>query len=168
MEIDISSLWGNSGVDPACRITEQNQARLCQELFALSMPSSYALSMQSLEESLINALKCQEGPIFTGFIIAFIQAEVVGFALLKRCFETVDLEFIATKESVRGQGIAQKLMDTFLELSKQSRVERILLEVSEVNKPAISLYERNAFKKIGVRERYYRNGENALIMERMI
>ncbi len=39
-----------------------------------------------------------------------------------------------------------------------------MLEVRESNIDALSYYEKNGFKALEVRNKYYRNGEGAIIM----
>lgn len=40
----------------------------------------------------------------------------------------------------------------------------ITLEVNENNLPAIHLYEKFNFKRLGLRKKYYNNTDNAVIM----
>ena len=46
------------------------------------------------------------------------------------------------------------------------RERAIRLEVRRNNKPAIQFYTKNGYKLVGVEEHYYRDGEDALIMEK--
>ena len=48
--------------------------------------------------------------------------------------------------------------------AKENKKSEIILEVNENNISAIKLYEKNGFKKYGLRTRYYNNTDNALIM----
>ena len=52
---------------------------------------------------------------------------------------------------------------------KRERLQYIALEVRAGNEAAIGLYESFAFKRIGLRRRYYSdNGEDAIIMARVL
>ena len=42
----------------------------------------------------------------------------------------------------------------------------IILEVRKSNFPAINLYLKFGFSELGIREKYYNDGEDAIIMKR--
>ena len=56
------------------------------------------------------------------------------------------------------------LLSFYLELAKMSGVKNVSLEVRASNNVAISLYEKNGFKFSHKREKYYKNGEDALVL----
>lgn len=64
----------------------------------------------------------------------------------------------------RRQGIGQALLEA-CEQRLQSR--RIRLNVRYSNHAAIRLYERNGYQRIGIWEKYYQDGEHALVMEKV-
>ena len=41
---------------------------------------------------------------------------------------------------------------------------KIYLEVSSSNMPALNLYSRLGFKKVGIRKKYYQDGMDAILM----
>ena len=114
-------------------------------------------------EQLSNSLK--ENNIF---IIATIQEEVVGFLIAEYLVDSYNLLLIATKEEFKNQNIATKLMQKLEEISKNKNIEKIWLEVRENNIPAINLYKKNDFSSIFLRRNYYKNGDNAIIFEKII
>ena len=83
-------------------------------------------------------------------------------------YDGADLEGIVVAKEYRGKGFAKNLIFAVEERLKEDEKNRILLEVREGNVPAISLYESVGFKKISVRKKYYSDGENALVMEKVI
>ena len=74
---------------------------------------------------------------------------------------------LATAPAFRRRGVAAKLLQTALAAAARQGLERALLEVRAGNEPAISLYRRFGFRESGRRRRYYADGEDALLMERM-
>ncbi|MDE7293283.1 MAG: ribosomal protein S18-alanine N-acetyltransferase [Oscillospiraceae bacterium] len=85
---------------------------------------------------------------------------------------------VAVAIPARGQGVGTLLLKEFEKMLPLS-AQKITLEVRESNSPAISLYEKNGYKQIGVRKNFYGeinvnvNGkiiprENAIVMERII
>jgi len=63
----------------------------------------------------------------------------------------------------RRQGIGSALLRA---CEARIHVPRIRLSVRASNHPAISLYHRFGYRKIGVWPRYYQGGENAVVLEK--
>ena len=63
---------------------------------------------------------------------------------------------IAVKEKHRGKGIASTLIERAILNSVYLGDEFITLEVRKSNTPAISLYEKYGFRKMGERKNFYR------------
>ena len=75
---------------------------------------------------------------------------------------------IVVKKDFRNIGIGALLLDYMIYYSKNIDLKTITLEVNEINIPAIKLYEKFDFEKLGIRKKYY-NGENdAIIMSKKI
>ena len=98
------------------------------------------------------------------FLVASIEMVLVGYAIIDRWADHYHLVSIAVHPEHRRRGVAQLLMSR-LE-SRLARERAIRLEVRKNNKPAIQFYTKNGYKLAGVEEHYYRNGEDALIMEK--
>jgi ribosomal-protein-alanine N-acetyltransferase len=58
-------------------------------------------------------------------------------------------------------------MSRFLN-SLEDSTKKIFLEVRASNLAAIKLYESFAFQKVGQRPRYYKNGETAVLMLKVL
>lgn len=89
----------------------------------------------------------KERDIINGYIIIFDNSE--AFEIMK----------IGVLKEKRKEGIGKKIVDKIKEKEKD-----IFLEVRESNIQAISFYEKNNFKRIGIRKNYYNNKENAILM----
>ena len=72
---------------------------------------------------------------------------------------------IVIKKTYRNQGIGTLLLENLILLAKDLNISTLFLEVNEQNKPAIHLYEKLGFKKLGVRKKYY-NNNNGIIMKK--
>lgn len=94
------------------------------------------------------------------------EENINGLLIAYNNYETIELECIVVDSKCRNNGIGTKLFD-FLLHNASADIERIYLEVSEINKVAIKFYQRNGFKIINVRKKYYKNND-ALIMEKKI
>lgn len=101
----------------------------------------------------------------SSYIIGKINNEIIGFAGLKKIFDRADIMNIVIKKTYRNQGIGTLLLENLILLAKDLNISTLFLEVNEQNKPAIHLYEKLGFEKLGVRKKYY-NNNNGIIMKK--
>lgn len=93
------------------------------------------------------------------------SGETVGHICLEMVLDGGILTSVAVKEKYRNKGIAKKLMDSFIDEAKNRNIAFINLEVRASNAPAIALYEKYGFEKVGTRKNYYsKPTEDALLM----
>ena len=85
----------------------------------------------------------------------------IGYVIIRKLYEHLDITDVYIEESSRRQGYAYKLLKYIIDNNKDYK---IMLEVNEINTPAINLYKKLGFKKISERENYYKD-KTALIME---
>ncbi|MEM6650695.1 MAG: GNAT family N-acetyltransferase, partial [Pseudomonadota bacterium] len=62
------------------------------------------------------------------------------------------------------KGIGTALLVHALQTLKDRRAKLLFLEVSTLNKAALTLYKRQGFERIGDRKDYYAQGEDAVVM----
>lgn len=103
----------------------------------------------------------------TCYIVAKDDEEIVGFAGIWIAPYEIDIMNIVVRKDNRNQKIATKLMEELLEISKKTGKDEITLEVNEKNIPAIKLYKKFMFEKVGIRKKYYKD-DNAIIMTRKL
>lgn len=101
---------------------------------------------------------------FSKYIIARIDNEIVGFAGVIDTVDQLEITNIVVKKTFRKNGIGNALLTELINLAKESGKEEITLEVNNTNLIAIKLYEKNGFKNIGFRKKYYNNTDDANIM----
>lgn len=89
---------------------------------------------------------------------------IVGFAGIWKAVDDIHITNIVTKKDKRHLGIASKLLEHLICVSKKDGLPSLTLEVNENNMNAIHLYEKYNFQKIGIRKNYYGQNENAMIM----
>ncbi|MGI6395312.1 MAG: ribosomal protein S18-alanine N-acetyltransferase [bacterium] len=107
---------------------------------------------------------------FTVFA-AIEENELTGFLILLEMpeIEEVAIAQIAVKKEMQSKGIGDLLVKEIIEHSCSIGIEWISLEVRVSNAAAIRLYEKNGFKKLGVRKWYYINPvEDAFTMVKKI
>lgn len=100
------------------------------------------------------------------YFVAKINNEIIGFAGILPIFDEINIMNIVVKKNKRGLGIGSLLLKKIIDFSKNYNL--ITLEVNENNIPAIKLYEKYGFYKVGLRKKYYNNKDNAIIMNLII
>ena len=104
-------------------------------------------------------------PIYNCFL-AEEGEQVCGYCCLITVCEDAEVGNIAVDIPFRGQGIAQKLMQTMHERAKQKGATECFLEVRVSNASAIALYKKFGYESYGIRAKYYEDGEDALVMKK--
>lgn len=100
------------------------------------------------------------------YIVAKIEKEIIGFAGVMFSPPELEIMNIVTKKTERNKGIGMLLLEKIIKIAKENRIEEIMLEVNEKNVPAIHLYEKAGFQRIGLRKKYYHGLENAILMSK--
>src|SRR2546425_5080247 len=100
------------------------------------------------------------------FLVLTLNNEIVGYGVVDHWEDHDHLISIAVRPDSRRKGLGEALL---VELEKRLSKERPLrLEVRQSNSAAIQLYSKRGFMKTGLAEGYYRDGENAITMEKRV
>ena len=95
-----------------------------------------------------------------------------GFALSRCVVDEAEVLSIAVAARRRGQGGGRALLGRHLSRLAAAGARRVVLEVDEVNAPALRLYARFGFAGIGSRPAYYARPDgsrgNAVLMARAL
>lgn len=86
-----------------------------------------------------------------------------GYVVTAAAGDAVDVQRIGVHPASRRQGVARALLAAALERSAGCRV---LLEVAAGNTGALAFYTAEGFIEVARRRRYYRDGSDALVLER--
>ena len=97
-------------------------------------------------------------------IVAKIENEITGFAILWFSVDDVHIIDIFVKEIYRNKGIGSSLLQELINISKNYNYSEITLEVNVHNLPAQKLYNKFHFERVGIRKKYYNNTDDAIIM----
>ena len=98
------------------------------------------------------------------YFVALLDESIVGFAGIWVSVDDIHITNIVTKKDMRNLGIGTKLLEHLIIVASQKNLFSLTLEVNEKNEPAIKLYEKHHFQKVGQRKNYYKQNENAIIM----
>lgn len=98
------------------------------------------------------------------YFVALYGNLVIGYVGLQTLGDDLNLLKIAVLPQYQKLGVGFKLMEMSFEYRKNQKLTNYFLEVREDNKKAIKLYQKFGFKAQSVREKYYDDGTNALVM----
>ena len=130
---------------------------------AFSDPWTENMLLEDIEKSgedsrlLFLTAKDPEKKDVVAYIIAFLIPETFA-----------EIQNIATSPDRRRQGIARKMMLEVISRAKEEKIKELELEVKDSNTPAICLYESLGFEKTGLREKYYQDGSDAVLMTKKL
>lgn len=117
--------------------------------------------LESLGEKLL-ASELSEKNNGVSFYVIENDDVVIGYIGRYYFFQEAEVLNFVVDESYQRQGYGQKLFDKMVEDMKD--VKKITLEVRASNIKGINFYTKNGFKQVGVRKKYYKNGEDALLL----
>lgn len=104
------------------------------------------------------------------WLVATLEATIVGFAGMMYAPGQVDdtleghLMNVAVHPRHTRQGVARRLLVAAFAEALERHVDHLTLEVRVTNHGARALYTRFGFAPVGVRPKYYPDGEDALIL----
>ena len=99
-------------------------------------------------------------------LVAEENDKVIGYIAITYCLDEAEINIIAVTREYRRKGIASALLDKACETLIETGIDKIFLEVRKSNTSAQKLYEKHNFKYIGVRPKYYKGVEDALLMRK--
>ncbi len=104
----------------------------------------------------------------TSYLVAERDRQFVGHAAVSVVHEVAELQRIATVPGARRTGVAAALLDAVDAHCGACGAERLLLEVRDDNVAARAFYAIADFAEIARRAGYYRDGTDAVVLERFV
>ena len=95
-------------------------------------------------------------------LVVEVEGKIAGYAVIWHYFDELHIANFAIHPEFRRQGLGKLLMRYILQEFGDARFA--FLEVRKSNLAAINLYRSFGFKTIQIRKKYYRDGEDALVM----
>lgn len=100
---------------------------------------------------------------FAKYFVVIFQEEIIGYLGLWIVIDQAQITTIAIKESFRGYGLGQLLLNYVMDYARHT-CEVMSLEVRITNVVAQHVYKKLGFQYGGKRKNYYGEGEDALVM----
>lgn len=105
---------------------------------------------------------------FSVTLSARMDDKIVAFLNFWLLRPKTEINTLMTDIKHTRKGFARALLNKCFEYARKNDCPEILLEVSENNLPAISLYLSCGFKEISRRSKYYNNTYDAIVMAKRI
>jgi len=105
------------------------------------------------------------------FLVAAGRKRVCGYMVTNirgQWPDRAELVSVAVDPPWRGQGVAAALMRNTLRRLRLRRVARFTLVVRETNGTARRVYEHYGFQKMRTLRRYYEDGEDGILMRKIL
>jgi ribosomal-protein-alanine N-acetyltransferase len=93
---------------------------------------------------------------------------IVGFACALLAADELQILEVIVHRDCRKAGLGTLLITRLAAVAESKGALRAFLEVRVTNTPAINLYKKCGFAHDGVREGYYQDGEDAVLMSMAI
>lgn len=120
------------------------------------------------DRNLFAELYDQCGRLFLVEAGAGIRAYMVTSTAVRRATPCAELISVAVGPAYRGQGIASALMRSTLRRLRLRRVRHLTLAVRVSNRQALALYAKFGFARLRQIRRYYEDGEDALVLRKLL
>ena len=98
-------------------------------------------------------------------ITAKKDGKLFAFVTFSVNCDFAEINDILVLPECRRQGVGKQLLQ-MVEKQVKTLTQKIFLEVRERNLPAINLYKSQGFIQLSIRKKYYKDGENALVMHK--
>ena len=93
-------------------------------------------------------------------------SDLVGYIVFWKAADEMHILDFAVHPGFRMRGIGRRLLNHSISVAKSEGCLRSFLEVRKGNAVGLGMYESFGFEVIGERKRYYKDGEDAIVMTR--
>lgn len=99
------------------------------------------------------------------YVLEDNKDQLAVFCLYPIDASTLELKNIAVAESLQGKGIGGLLIQEVVAIGKKKGYSRLIVGTADCGVDQIRFYERNGFKKYGVKENFFLDNYAAPIIE---
>ncbi len=137
----------------------------------IATDDKYVSSSENLKNFISRVFENENTECFNAVFLYIVNGEIVGFLNTTINFEVAEVDYIFVRKELRKKGVSHFLMNIFINCANiisEIKINKISLEVGNTNIAAILFYKKFGFHEVGVRKKYYKNHEDALIMEKSL
>ena len=130
--------------------------------------SCYELDLKSIKHWNQNQWKKELEKDYIIAIGIFFNSSIIGVCVIHQIYDEAEIRYLSVHPSYKRIGLGKKLIYKIFEECKNKNIKRIFLEVSIKNKQALSFYDYFGFETVSIRKKYYRDGSDAFLKEKML
>lgn len=93
---------------------------------------------------------------------------LAGFVVARRILDLLEIDLVGVDPLDRRMGLGRGLLRSLLEAEVAAGLGEARLELAASNSAARALYEGEGFVVVGQRTRYYPDGDDALLLTRIL
>ncbi len=145
------------------QLLEKNRAdeAVAQDLYQVAQAGFQGESPWSIDH-LLNTITAKNALIF----LARYEGENAGFIAATQTPFEIDIFFVVVAAVYKKKKVGTQLFEHLLEYARTKNIEAITLETRISNLPALALYEKVGFQRVGTRKAYYSQPiEDAVVMK---
>jgi len=107
----------------------------------------------------------KEGVYVFGLLLSNL---VIGICVFQIVLDEAQINFFVVDQKYRKKGFGSLLMLFLIKQCEVLSIKKLFLEVSHTNFIADRFYSRFEFSTVGIRRKYYKDGSDALIKEKIL
>ena len=107
----------------------------------------------------------KEGVYVFGLLLSNL---VIGICVFQIVLDEAQINFFVVDQKYRKKGFGSLLMLFLIKQCEVLSIKKLFLEVSHTNFIADRFYSRFEFSTVGTRRKYYKDGSDALIKEKIL
>ena len=130
--------------------------------------SCYDLDLKSIHHWNQNQWESELEKDYVNAIALYLNNSMVGVCVFHKICDELEIRYLSVHPSYKRRGLGKKLINTIIKECKNEKIKRIFLEVSSKNMQALSFYEYFGFETVSVRKKYYKDGSDAFLKEKML
>ena len=94
--------------------------------------------------------------------------EVIGICAIQLVIDEAQINYFSVNQKFRRKGFGTYLMRYLIKICEELNIKKLILEVSETNYAAKNFYNHFQFFTVGIRKKYYKDGSDALLKEKIL
>lgn len=133
------------------------------------------LSVSEIEKECFKGEAWSYGTLASAFenpsyimLVAEEGDEIIGYGCITCAMESCDLENVVVAEAYRRGGVGSAILTELISAANERGAEKMFLEVRVSNSAAMKMYLNFGFSGVYARTRYYSDGEDCLVMSKVI
>ena len=141
---------------------------IIKEITSKNSESCYELDLKSLKHW---NKKQWQNELEKDYVTAkgiYLNKSILGVCVIHKIYDEAEIRYLSIHPSYKRRGLGKKLIYKIFNECKDENIKRIFLEVSLKNKQALSFYDYFGFETINIRKKYYKDGSDALLKEKML